>query len=119
METSIQSYLGDSATFNQGVISFSLSDLQQIIEPGSQALVAVTEADAAIAILLVALHKTTAPIQGSEGTLLVDKGQAVVSQISLPSSTSVTRNGDKQIEHKINFNIYTADYNVFPIDRIV
>ena len=120
MQRNIQYYLGENAAIEKGKVTFEIYDLKQIIEPGSHSTAVLAEADNIIALLLVALHKTTESPKSNDGTTpMIDAGQAVVSQISVPPSTSIVRNGSKQVEHKLNFNVYTSDYVVFPIDRIV
>lgn len=100
MQRNIQYYLGENAVIEQGKVTFEIYDLKQIIEPGSHSTAVLAEADNIIALLLAALHKTTTPpLSNDGGTPMIDAGQAV--------------------EHKLNFNVYTSDYVVFPIDRIV
>ena len=119
MAKTLKEYLGDSALLNDSRIINDLNDLMQIIEPGVTQVDNTNDADFIVALILVALHKTTQSSTLDDGTPVIDAEQAVVSQTSLPSSTSVTRDGRKQIEHKLNFNVYTSDYEVFPIDKIV
>lgn len=119
MAKSIQNYLGANASSNGLTICFSLNDLREIIEPGVTQFDNAVDADFVISMLIIALHKTTQPPVDSEGVPLIDNTQAIVAQNTIKPATSVDRDGSKQVEHEFKFNVYTADYKVFPIDRIV
>lgn len=119
MAKAIKEIFGENATFDGLMLTVRTTDLAEIIEPGITKIDNATDADFVASLLIVALSKTTAPPVDSDGVPKIDKTQAVVAVNSINPSTSVERDGEKQVEHQFVFNVYTSDYQVFPIDRIV
>lgn len=121
MAKTLQDYLGSQATTENGNLTVSISELYSFIFPEATSPYQSGGggADEVVAILIAGIHARNKPVTDENSFDVTPSTQALVATESFQERTFVTRDDVSQIQHEFIFNIYTADYKVFPIDRIV
>ena len=120
MAKTLQDYLGESATLEQGRLSVSVTELYGIIFPEKQSPYELTVTqDSAIACLLGALNVTARPQKESTGIEIQDAEQGITSSESFQSKTFETRQDVSQVKHEFIFNVYIADTTGFDPAKVV
>ena len=119
MSKTLQDYLGQNVTYQDGILAINLYDLFYILGVDAFTTPSLSNSAGIVSLVLKALLETTKPEVTDRGFPVDDPSVGIVSNALTARSTIITRGDETQVRTRLEFSLYAENRNTYSPDTVI